>query len=444
VIVGDSFDRIIERAYRSICEDRISVFDQAKINSFIADRTAKQERMIMIKLQKGTFRAYKDLWKRLLCFVYRTSLSSQAILLPHRFTNNQLCQLDRTMVLANELLLLRSLERDDKAYKDEESRMTADVDQFCLELCISLLDHILRGDHFESVALSFLAVLGIDEKPGGVFRSPLNYSPDLSKFIKIAQMLVIQKAVSGAEHGEAEHPSDLLEEMRERFMVRGTRTAFDWAYCLRSYAKNIVSNTTSLGYIMWSEDAETVMYRETSFSMDSFRGLVRSMVARAQRDLEDLLLLHPEERREDVVPTVTLHRLTDDHSNSQKGWSFLKDSRNPDQLREGHDWLFNRVLDNDWLRDEMLSLTLEHQVVWKRKAVQTYFTKRDQFLEQLLLLVHITSGQPARGTELLSLQHSNTAQGHHRSIFIKEGLISTVTSYHKGYNITRSTKIIHQ
>jgi hypothetical protein len=88
VIVGDSFDRIIERAYRSICEDRISVFDQAKINSFIADRSAKQERMIMIKLQKGTFRAYKDLWKRLLCFVYRTSLSSQAILLPHRFTNN--------------------------------------------------------------------------------------------------------------------------------------------------------------------------------------------------------------------------------------------------------------------------------------------------------------------------------------------------------------------
>jgi hypothetical protein len=50
VIVGDRLDRIIERAYRSICEDRTTVFDQAKINSFIADRLAKQERMIMIKL----------------------------------------------------------------------------------------------------------------------------------------------------------------------------------------------------------------------------------------------------------------------------------------------------------------------------------------------------------------------------------------------------------
>ena len=92
----------------------------------------------------------------------------------------------------------------------------------------------------------------------------------------------------------------------------------------------------------------------------------------------------------------------------------------------------------------MLSLTEEHQVIWKKNAVQAYSSRLDNFLEQILLLIHLTAGQPARGTELMSLQHSNTAQGHHRSIFIEEGLISTVTSYHKGYNITGSTKIIHR
>jgi hypothetical protein len=51
--------------------------------------------------------------------------------------------------------------------------------------------------------------------------------------------------------------------------------------------------------------------------------------------LEDLLLLHPEENREDVVRNLALHRLKDDHSNSEKVWSFLKDPRNADQLREG-------------------------------------------------------------------------------------------------------------
>ena len=92
----------------------------------------------------------------------------------------------------------------------------------------------------------------------------------------------------------------------------------------------------------------------------------------------------------------------------------------------------------------MLSLTEEHQVIWKKNAVQAYSSRLDNFLEQILLLIYLTAGQPARGTELMSLQHSNTAQGHHRSIFIEEGLISTVTSYHKGYNITGSTKIIHR
>lgn len=70
VVVGGSFDRIIGQACRSICGDRMGVFDQAKINSFMGERSAKQERMIMVNVHEGTFRAYKNLYKRLLCFVF--------------------------------------------------------------------------------------------------------------------------------------------------------------------------------------------------------------------------------------------------------------------------------------------------------------------------------------------------------------------------------------
>jgi hypothetical protein len=100
--------------------------------------------------------------------------------------------------------------------------------------------------------------------------------------------------------------------------------------------------------------------------------------------------------------------------------------------------LLNRVLENDWLRDEMLFMSLEPLLPWKKKVVQAYFDKVDQFLERLLLLIHMTGG------ELIGLQHSNTAQGQHRRTFIDESLISTVSSYHKGYNITGTTKIMHR
>jgi hypothetical protein len=69
----------------------------------------------------------------------------------------------------------------------------------------------------------------------------------------MAQMLVVQRAVVAKEEGEVEYPSDLLEEMRQRFLIRGSRTAFDWICRLRAYAKRLVSNATLPGYIAMSE-----------------------------------------------------------------------------------------------------------------------------------------------------------------------------------------------
>jgi hypothetical protein len=183
-----------------------------------------------------------------------------------------------------------------------------DLDRACLLLCLALLDHTIQGDHFESVVLSFLAVLGIDESPDGVFRGPLSYSPDLSKFIKMAQMLVVQRSVVAAEEGKVEHPSDMLDKMREQFMVRRSRTAFDWACRLQSYAKKVVSNTTSLGYIAWSEDGSSVTYKDTGFSMDALRKFIAVQVDKGQKERDGLLLLHPNEVRNGVVPQVLLYR----------------------------------------------------------------------------------------------------------------------------------------
>lgn len=107
--------------------------------------------------------------------------------------------------------------------------------------------------------------------------------------------------------------------------------------------------------------------------MDALRKFIAVQVDKAQQELENLLLLHPEEARDDIVPPVYLYRLQDNHSNGQKGWNFLKDQRNADQLQEGGDrWLLNRVLENDWLRDEMVAMSPESQLWWKKKARQAY------------------------------------------------------------------------
>jgi hypothetical protein len=101
----------------------------------------------------------------------------------------------------------------------------------------------------------------------------------------MVQMLVVQRSVVAADKDEVVHPSDMLDEMGERFKVRGSRTAFDGTWRLRSYAKKVVNNTTSRGYIAWSEDGISVTYKDSGFSMDALRKFVAIQVNKAQQEL---------------------------------------------------------------------------------------------------------------------------------------------------------------
>jgi hypothetical protein len=44
----------------------------------------------------------------------------------------------------------------------------------------------------------------------------------------------------------------------------------------------------------------------------------------------------------------------------------------------------------------------------------------------------------------LHVRHVNTTNEHHKNVFVENGMISTVTTYHKGYSASGNTKIIHR
>ncbi|KAI2476327.1 hypothetical protein Ptr902_12206 [Pyrenophora tritici-repentis] len=130
ILLRESFDRLMKCAHRSIREDKISVFDQAQINSFISSRLGRHDRMLIVKLAKSTFRAYKGIWKRLLCFVLTTA---------------QLFYLDRALHLAEQLSPLQRLSRSNALLIEEAGveEIVRDLDRACLLLCIALLDYTL-------------------------------------------------------------------------------------------------------------------------------------------------------------------------------------------------------------------------------------------------------------------------------------------------------------
>jgi hypothetical protein len=90
-----SFDHLIEQARQSLAEEKINIFDQHKVNSFLRRRT--YQRPLLSKLKSGTYKSYQVVLKRLVCFVYRMIHLGEQPALHCVLTNKQSSALDQML-----------------------------------------------------------------------------------------------------------------------------------------------------------------------------------------------------------------------------------------------------------------------------------------------------------------------------------------------------------
>ncbi|KAF4336645.1 telomere-associated helicase [Fusarium beomiforme] len=120
----------------------------------------------------------------------------------------------------------------------------------------------------------------------------------------MGQLLVVEKALLAVELDEADFPAYALEEMQDRFMTKDSRPPISWSLKLRAYGKAIKDNTTSLGYIMWSDDNETLSYKKNAVLDD---WTVNDKEARKERKKVSRILrkLTTDKAETDSVAAVT-------------------------------------------------------------------------------------------------------------------------------------------
>jgi hypothetical protein len=439
-----SLDRVIARARSSLKEGKLNVFDQHRLNSFVARRSSQKP--LIHDLKEETYVKYIRVLKRLICYVFRLAWQKAQPTPKFRLTEAQKISMIEAVGAAAEL----AQSHGEGLALDQRRSLSKRLDDKCLLFLVSLLDHKLYGDIYDSIVVGFLAAMAIRPsatKPSaGVAQklySAAEFTPKLSALIKMSQLLVGERALLAVELDEADVPARALEEMQDRFMTKESRSPISWSLKLRAYGKAIQDNTTSLGQIIWSDDNETLTYKNMRFSMTGLRDLLTAEVKAAQDNLAELLLVPPDTERQEIVPTISLRSLMDDPSDGRPGWSFLDHPGN--EVLHGYQrWILNRVLKESFLRNDFFENA--RTAKWRLHAVARYLSTVNAFLERLLLLVHIAGGQPARGTELLCIQYCNARDGSggRRNIFIENGLVSFVTYYHKGYTITGTTKIIHR
>ena len=82
----------------------------------------------------------------------------------------------------------------------------------------------------------------------------------------------------------------------------------------------------------------------------------------------------------------------------------------------------------------------DHKI--KDEFIVLYEKQIKEYLKMLLTLMHVTGGQPARGTEITNLTYVDTSYMP-RNISIYRGLVCFCTTYHKGMIHTGKLKRIY-
>ena len=413
------------------------------------------ERPFYSKHSPDTIRKYCSIWTKMLCYLWHSQEWEER----PAYTLTAVQSGDFTDVRRCAHATQPTSRKESKEQKEE--LYTA-----VLNFWMAMLDHTLQNSEFESGIVSAVAVLGLDTESGG-WADASSFTPKLSAIITISRALVIysawkihQEAVArGREQGLSEEEAEgrgtpiyeLVKSMVNSFMCltqfNGLPTPMDRLLHMRSFGISISMRSKTVARVTWKAEYQEVCVDQTHFSMTELRDLVHGLLETCKGRLVQQLMYLEEETQ---LPELELGRLHDNPAELVEGWSFFNDTRNADSFphdgREG--WLWDRMLGEAHIRDQLLQDSRAHQGTKLRlnaRSVEEYFRSVKQFKEELLVLCHLAAGAPARGPELLSIMHQNGDDSRaQRGVFIHNGLVELVVTYHKGFSLNQKLKIIHR
>ena len=294
-----------------------------------------------------------------------------------------------------------------------------------LQLARLLLTEPFRGGQARSTLLVYfsgVAGLGAD---GSSFERPSRYTSKLSALIYCARLLLLETVLPRFPHHHiriAARPHrnqvERLNKVRVPAFCLGSQAPVGELLGLRNYGRKLARSDGPVFRVRWSEDDQVLSWDEGRISMQQFRalshGLLRSVASSTRRLMYDL------------QPQVDLHALRDKMSDVGKGYSFVTEPA-------------NHLVDAFLALSERACLSPVNGLIgrsgWDQQAVRRYIELHDQALVELMALIHLTGGQAARATELMCLEHCNSASTS-RGIYVYDGSFFLVTRHTKARSVT--------
>jgi len=147
--------------------------------------------------------------------------------------------------------------------------------------------------------------------------------------------------------------------------------------------------------------------------------------------LNDLLFLNEDE----ISPDLNLNNLKDIPLNNTNDFLFLNHN---EKLRKFDTFLLKRLYNSNDKLSQLFGKIENHQYIFDNNKLNIYLNNRTLFLKYLLLLLHLFSGPPVRGTEIITLKIKNESFKLNRNIYIdeKSHLFYAIIYYHKNLSMS--------
>ena len=224
--------------------------------------------------------------------------------------------------------------------------------------------------------------------------------------------------------------SEYLETNLE-FLDPYKHYVFSYLTITTGLAHNVNMNSKALPSLVVVEPGVSVQVRGTNVRLDK----VIHCFARCLRLVKRLISL----LKLGSNATVKIGELIDNLSDQTENYSFHHS--NSKIQRDLEEAILHRVLTDNSLSNQYISEKSAENIVWDQRVARKYLETYDQLMENLVLLVHLGSGMPARGTELSTYRTVN-GKSSPRTIYILGNRVFFYCTYSKTNSMTGNIKAI--
>ena len=270
------------------------------------------------------------------------------------------------------------------------------VDQLFELSMVLCMEEFTDGQPQSTMLVYLSGILGFSVNSIG-FRRPSLFTGTAAALIYLQRLLFLDYTLpyrsSSYRKLEACPSSDSQSRFRQvhlRYMCVESMSPISEMFGLLTDGCALAQSEGPTIFFRWSDDDQTVSFREHSLHLAQFRQFAKSLIDITQ-DCGDQLMYQ-------WNPTISTSQLQDEISCQQPGYSFVQDPRN----RLQHQYL------------ELLSRTcapgpkaLVQDNRWNLQSVSQYLQLHEQHLANIMLVMHLWCGLPARCSELFGLQIVN-------------------------------------